>query len=126
MRICGLMLLSLFLLSAKQVEAQENETRTLGWVALATGTGLSLAAWDWRYDCKKGLEESYLGYECYADTDKVFHTKFERPKLLYAGIATGTLGLYLLYRTAQNPNAYRPGISTQVGPNYGMITYRFW
>ena len=103
-----------------------EDLELMGWVTVGTGTVLTLAAWNWRSDCKKGLEESYLGYDCYADTDKVWHTSFQRPKLLVAGLATGTVGLYMLYRVYSKPVAYmKPGFHFHAGPNFGMLTYRF-
>ncbi|MDE2921468.1 MAG: hypothetical protein OYL92_06600 [Acidobacteriota bacterium] len=78
--------------AAKRTKRQKTGLRLMG-----IGSAAALAGYleDSESRCKPGLEHSYLGYDCYADTAKELHYRGGNDDVIYGGAALAVLGLVI-------------------------------
>ena len=82
-----------------------------------------LGSYNWSNECEKGLETSYLGYDCYADTDKRVNAKLARPMLLYSGVGaiTGGIAMAIIGRKLKMKNQ----LTLDFSPQHATVAYRW-
>ena len=94
-----------------------------GLISVLGGTGLVLGSFNWSNKCQKGLETSYLGYDCYADTEKRVSAKLGQPVMLYSGIGaiTGGIVMAIMGRKLKMKNQ----LTLKFSPQHAHFAYRW-
>ena len=122
------------MLAAAPAEAQSRDT--VGWISVATGAGLLLAAFNYEGDiCPDGYSTHRYQHQttqCYYESpgppydtdlrDASVRITFKRPGLMWAGIGAIGLGAVLL-TLPENPVTRDLGV--QASPQRFAVTRRF-
>lgn len=103
-------------LNAKPKRTKRQKTAL--WL-MGIGSAVALAGYleDSESRCRPGLEHSYLGYDCYADTPRELHYRGGNDDVVYGGVGLAILGLVIgmTGRKADDPEAF----SMSFGPVAG-------
>ena len=106
-----------------QASAQEQD-RVRSQARVATGALLFTAGlfvpFNWSYDCPRGSEYSYIGFDCYADRPKELNAEYAGAGRLGAGIGMMTVGLLLATKWSEVPAT--ENLSINAGPGYVRMT----
>lgn len=104
-------------LNAKPKRTKRQKTAL--WL-MGIGSAAALAGYleDSESRCRPGLEHSYLGYDCYADTPRQLHYRGGNDDVIYGGAGLAILGLVigLTGRKADDSTPFR----LSLGPAGGI------
>ena len=113
--------------TAEESTQQPSQERSMGrtWAGLALVTAGALIPFNWGEKCKPGLERSYLGYDCYADTEKDVTAQYAGGARLGSGLALIGVGTLLMTVWSDVPVMRNMTIvptrgGVQVGASFGF------